>query len=192
MCTNHQAMTLLAMSIVGCGGQVQLESARPSDASGSAASAGGAGQGYASVTGGSTMSSANGSVDTGGSVTTSAPPQHTANLVTMTQEEWDKVRGDACTTVQDASQSCTYALPVHIPFDGISLVYELGGTYDNAILVLPASDAKCPEINGWYFDPSHQTKTTIALCPSTCERIRQDPNAAIEILLKCHRGPTIN
>jgi hypothetical protein len=189
------------MLVLGCGGQVQPDSARPSDASGSASSAGGAGQGSSYVSGGSATSSAGASLagtpgtGTGGIVTTtstSVPPLDT-NLVTMTPEEWDKLHANVCagTTVENASLSCTYSLPTGLPYDGIYLVYEVGAVHDNALLILRACYASCPEINGWYLDSSAPNQTTIDLCPSTCERIRQDANAAVEILLECHTGPTI-
>ncbi len=81
--------------------------------------------------------------------------------------------------------NCTYSLsPLAtarvIASSNVSVVYEAGGSIDNAFLV-GQSLADCSQGDGWYLE----TNGNIALCPKTCGTVQQDPNFVIRIIVQC-------
>jgi hypothetical protein len=53
-----------------------------------------------------------------------------------------------------------------------------------------SASGNCPEGNGWYFNPNDPNLRAIQLCATTCNMVRQDPSAVVEILAGCG-GPII-
>jgi hypothetical protein len=47
---------------------------------------------------------------------------------------------------------------------------------------------RCPATGGWYYDPPPASGTTpsrLVLCPATCDRLRADPAARVELVFGC-------
>jgi hypothetical protein len=88
---------------------------------------------------------------------------------------------------------CTYTISGQVP-DGqfvdpkrTNVVYETNGSQvlGDMMLVGQASDPCCPEGDGWYFDPKDPTNMTVQLCPKTCDTIRQDAGAVVNVRGGC-------
>ncbi len=76
----------------------------------------------------------------------------------------------------------------------VSVIYQVNGSTlgGHLMLIGVASDPSCPEINGWYWDPSDPNIRTIQLCPTTCAMVHNDPGAVVDMLGGCTVGPIIN
>lgn len=69
----------------------------------------------------------------------------------------------------------------------VNVVYQVNGStaFGDMKLVGEATDPSCPDVNGWYFDPTDPSAKTIQLCPTTCAKIQQDAGAVINIRGGC-------
>ena len=78
--------------------------------------------------------------------------------------------------------------------DKVNVIYEINGStaLGDIVLIGKASDASCPESNGWYMDPNDPNGKTIRLCPMTCDKIQQDAGAIINIRGGCDTVGVIN
>jgi len=108
--------------------------------------------------------------------TTSAILVSTTNVQKEFQDALAKVRGQAL--------PCEYELPDkvqkgEIAFDKVNVSYTPGsGTAEK---LLQTSD--CAKGGGWYY--SNTSPKKIVLCPSACDKAKQDFQGKIEILLGC-------
>lgn len=77
--------------------------------------------------------------------------------------------------------------------DRINVIYQINGSpdLDQMRLVGKAADSSCPDINGWFLDPTDSTGKTIQLCPTTCDLIHSDAGAVINIRGGCKVIPII-
>jgi len=93
---------------------------------------------------------------------------------------------DALATVRGKALPCDFALPTkvlkgEISYALVNVLYSKGGAPPGATV---PQDAACTGGEGWrYDDPAKPTR--IVLCPKTCETVRGDAKAKIEILLGC-------
>ncbi|MBI2394315.1 MAG: VWA domain-containing protein [Deltaproteobacteria bacterium] len=93
---------------------------------------------------------------------------------------------EALAAVRGKALSCDLALPTsvikgEVSFGLVNVLYSKGGAPPAQTL---SQDPTCASGEGWrYDDPSKPTK--ILLCPKTCEAVRGDPKAKVEILLGC-------
>jgi hypothetical protein len=90
----------------------------------------------------------------------------------------------AVQAIREQSASCAIAIPD--PPNGeqfdrqkVAVSYQSGGSQ-----IELGYDAACAGVRAWrYDDPAAPTR--IELCPSTCDEVKQDPQAALEILFAC-------
>lgn len=93
---------------------------------------------------------------------------------------------EALAAVRGKALPCDLALPTsvikgEVSYGLVNVLYSKGGAPPAQTLV---QDATCASGEGWRYDnPSAPTK--ILLCPKTCEAVRADPKAKIDILLGC-------
>ncbi len=99
---------------------------------------------------------------------------------------------DALNEIRETTLACEYEVPTLV--DGntvdpnrVNVLYQTGSG-QTLTLGQVADEAACTTTSGWYYDdPSMPTR--ILFCPSTCISIRDDPQAAIELLFGCLTVP---
>ncbi len=92
---------------------------------------------------------------------------------------------DALATVRGKALPCEFALPTkvekgEVSYGLVNVSYGKGGATPGETI---PQDAACAA-EGWRYD-STTKPTKIVLCPKTCEEVRGDPKAKIDILLGC-------
>lgn len=93
---------------------------------------------------------------------------------------------DALATVRGKALPCDFALPTkvlkgEVSYALVNVQYSKGGAPPAQTIL---QDAACTGGEGWrYDDPAKPTR--VVLCPKTCETVRSDPKAKIDILLGC-------
>src|SRR5690606_2599181 len=92
---------------------------------------------------------------------------------------------NALATVRGKTLPCEFALPTkvekgEISYGLVNVSYGKGGATPGTTI---PQDAACTG-EGWRYD-SATKPTKIVLCPKTCEEVRNDPKAKIDILLGC-------
>jgi hypothetical protein len=100
----------------------------------------------------------------------------------------------ALNSIRESAIACEYQLPDSV--DGqdvdpekVNVLYMPQGTGDPITIGQVPSESHCTaEVGGWYYDDPLDPKSII-FCPSTCDAIRTDVNAEIEILIGCETIP---
>lgn len=104
---------------------------------------------------------------------------------------------EAIDKIRAAELPCDYAIPpstkagAAIDFDKVNVRFASGGGATSD-LVARASAEACTDTGGWYYDvdPARGTPKRIALCPSTCTAVKNDPTGGkVSLLLGCDRRP---
>jgi hypothetical protein len=97
----------------------------------------------------------------------------------------------ALTEIRQQTVACDYGIPRPqmgtIDFDRVNVrTTSTAGTQEPAYV---GSADRCQAApGGWYYDPPPSSTTTpsrLVLCPSTCERLRADPAARVELIYGC-------
>jgi hypothetical protein len=92
-----------------------------------------------------------------------------------------QIRGDAL--------PCEYTIPQGtgaIDFDRVNVAWKTAGAAENFPYV--ASAQRCdPARGGWYYDvePGAGTPTRVILCPASCNRLKSDATAQVELRFGC-------
>ena len=93
---------------------------------------------------------------------------------------------DALAVVRGKALPCDFALPTkvlkgEVSYALVNVQYSKGGAPPAQTIY---QDAACTGGEGWkYDDPAKPTR--VVLCPKTCEAVRSDPKAKVDILLGC-------
>lgn len=93
---------------------------------------------------------------------------------------------DALAVVRGKALPCDFALPTkvlkgEVSYALVNVLYSKGGAPPGETIY---QDAACTGGEGWrYDDPAKPTR--VVLCPKTCDAVRGDPKAKIDILLGC-------
>jgi len=190
------ATALVALLVVGCGGQVGPDAnivPVPAGQGGRFSGSGGtSGSGDQAAIGGDTNAQ------------TSASANSNENIETVTQDQLDSINSSACNAFSwevDAGQteSCRYTYDssklqgASVEVQKVNVIYRVNGStlLYNMRLIGMASDSTCPEVNGWFIDPTDES-FAIQLCPKTCEIIQGDPGAILDIQTGCWPGIITN
>ena len=96
----------------------------------------------------------------------------------------------ALTEIRKQSVACEYAIPRPqsgtIDFNRVNVRASGGGATEEPPNV-PTPD-RCTPAGGWYYDPppsSSAAPSRLVLCPATCDRLRADPAARVELVFGC-------
>jgi len=96
----------------------------------------------------------------------------------------------ALTEIRKQSVACEYAIPRPqsgtIDFNRVNVRATSGGATEEPPNV--TGPDRCPATGGWYYDPPPASGTTpsrLVLCPATCDRLRADPAARVELVFGC-------
>lgn len=93
---------------------------------------------------------------------------------------------DALAVVRGKAIPCDFPLPTkvlkgEVSYALVNVQYSKGGAPPASTIY---QDAACTAGEGWrYDDPTKPTR--VVLCPKTCETVRADPKAKIDVLLGC-------
>jgi hypothetical protein len=95
---------------------------------------------------------------------------------------------NAMKAIQKSVLNCEYSLPTppmgeQLNFSKVNVVYTPTGSSTASLPNFP-DPMGCANSQGWYYDNA-QTPTKILLCPQSCNSIKQDFNAKLEILIGC-------
>jgi hypothetical protein len=97
--------------------------------------------------------------------------------------------------IREHSVACEYAIPRpemgSLDFDRVNVRASSGGTTDEPGYVTSADRCQ-PDRGGWYFDPPPSptsTPTRLVLCPATCNRLRMDSAAKVDLVFGCATVP---
>ncbi|APR75614.1 Hypothetical protein A7982_00960 [Minicystis rosea] len=91
--------------------------------------------------------------------------------------------------IEIQSASCAYAMPTAVPGDvldptRVNVTVLPSGAATPASLDQVKGATACGSAGGWYYDdPSHPG--SIQLCPGTCNEVKKDPDAKVQIVLGC-------
>ena len=104
------------------------------------------------------------------------------DLARTFQDALDKIRG--------AALPCEYVIPPPsgpIDFGKVNVrVQAAAGTGEDIPYVSTA--ARCdPMRGGWYYDvdPAMAAPTRVVTCPATCDRLKAEPNAQVNLVFGC-------
>lgn len=109
----------------------------------------------------------------------------TAAILATDPTNVEKNFKDALATVRGKTLPCEFPLPTkvekgEVSFGLVNVAYSKGGAPPATTI---PQDPACKDAGWRYDDASKPTK--IVLCPKTCEEVRADPKAKIDILLGC-------
>jgi hypothetical protein len=97
----------------------------------------------------------------------------------------------ALNEIRKQSVACEYSIPSpqmgSIDFDRVNVRTSGGGGPQEPVYVTSADRCQ-PVQGGWYYDPPPApgtTPTRLVLCPATCDRLRADPAARVELVFGC-------
>jgi hypothetical protein len=105
----------------------------------------------------------------------------TQNVEQQFIDAMNKIRGAAL-------QSCEFQIPAAgasgpLDFGKVNVTFTPNGGTQSELLQAPGA-AQCPAAGGWYYDDAaHPTR--VLLCPSTCQAVKADPKAQVDLLLGC-------
>ncbi len=89
--------------------------------------------------------------------------------------------------IQKATVACSFQLPQAegVDYTGSKVLYTSGG---GAQKTLPQrSKTTCGSSEGWYYD-NPVTPTRFLLCPTSCDQMKADANAKVDIEIACSGG----
>jgi hypothetical protein len=96
----------------------------------------------------------------------------------------------ALTEIRKQSVACAYGIPQsatgNIDFDRVNVRASSAAGPEEPAYV--GSADRCPASGGWYYDPPPSSTTVparLVLCPATCDRLRADPTARVELVYGC-------
>ncbi len=101
---------------------------------------------------------------------------------------------DALDAIRETAIACEYQLPDTVEGQAVdpekvNVLYRPQGTGDPLTIGQVPSEGHCTEqLGGWYYDDPLDP-TRIIFCPSTCEAVRADADAVIEIIIGCETIP---
>jgi hypothetical protein len=90
------------------------------------------------------------------------------------------------THVEETALPCEWAIPAQPDgktFDPNKVNIRWKTASAETTFARVDSADKC-ELNGWHFDSASDPKRLVA-CPQTCDRIKSEPNAKLDVLLGC-------
>ncbi len=97
---------------------------------------------------------------------------------------------DALNSIRGAATiPCVYVLPTttsdgrQIDPNQVNISLTPSGGAEQHLLQSPSAAACDPTAGGWYYDPSDATH--IDLCPASCDIVKSDTKAALDVLLGC-------
>lgn len=114
----------------------------------------------------------------------------TGNAILVdTTKDVEKAFLDALTSIRRQAIPCDYAIPSlgSAPDPAkININYVDAAGQSVFLYVGTAADCVKAEENGWYFDdPNAPNK--VVLCPKTCEKVKSNDNAKIDVVFGCDR-----
>lgn len=91
--------------------------------------------------------------------------------------------------VQSSGLACQWAIPpapIGSPFEvgKVNVQYATAATGAAQTVLHIDSPGQCPAEGGWYYD-SNTNPTQILVCPATCDVIKAEPSAKVDILFGC-------
>ncbi len=91
-------------------------------------------------------------------------------------------------SIQTQSAPCAYAMPQAGPGEKVdpqlvNVTYQQGSATPDTFDQVTGA-AACGAKGGWYYDDP-QKPASINLCPATCQEVKADPTAKIQIVLGC-------
>lgn len=95
----------------------------------------------------------------------------------------------ATSVVQSSTIACDFAIPPPpsgetFDLSKVNVQYAPGGANPAPVFNVPGGFSACDAAGGWYYDDP-QNPTRIILCPATCDAIRADTAAKIDVLFGC-------
>jgi hypothetical protein len=119
-----------------------------------------------------------------------------APFILMTGDDLGARLLDALQEIRGLAVACEYAIPRPagtgaIDFGKVNVhTTSQGGQEDPGYVT--ASDRCSPDKGGWYFDPAPGNGVTparLVLCPASCDRLRRDPAARVDLVFGCATRP---
>lgn len=91
--------------------------------------------------------------------------------------------------VQSSGVACNWTIPpapIGTPFEvgKVNLQYTTAAVTTPQTVFHIGSLAECPAQGGWYYDDNAKPNQ-ISVCPATCDAIKNDPTAKVDILFGC-------
>ncbi|MCA9705048.1 MAG: hypothetical protein KDK70_04255 [Myxococcales bacterium] len=105
-------------------------------------------------------------------------------------QDFQPVFDELASAVIDNAVPCIYALPETGggPYDASTAAVEVDfGEGPESIPAVDSPDQCSPDQDNWFFDDP-ENPTSIIFCPSTCVRLKQSSEAAVEIGVTCSAG----
>jgi len=115
-------------------------------------------------------------------------------LGSICKQDLKPVLEEIAAGVAKGAISCEYAIPptpagMEVDPGAVNVEYLPGEGKSQPILHAEAGLADCDDDSGgWYYDdPDAPTK--VILCPASCDRVRSDPGAQVDVLFGCDTVP---
>jgi hypothetical protein len=120
------------------------------------------------------------------------PAQGNCHFDMTKESDFGAALGRALQAIVGQTITCELDIPqpedgTSVDLDRVNVVYTPGGTTDSRLLQNDTRAACDAGADGWQYAANN---SQIRLCGPTCDRVRSDPGARVDVVLGCPRqGP---